>query len=208
VPGDHSAAVELALHRFGRLDVLHNHAIGFAVDEDAPTSGFSYIHEIDPRQWDLDVKNVLSSVFYGTIAAIPAMLEAGGGSIVNTSSAAGYGGQRGTAAYSTCKAAVMTFTKSIANEYGTRRIRANAVSPGMTGAAGAAGAAVANRSLEEHVKLPALNRVVEPEEVANLVAFLASDEASGITGAEIPVDGGFSAGFGDFLGLPPFGGYR
>jgi NAD(P)-dependent dehydrogenase (short-subunit alcohol dehydrogenase family) len=148
----------------------------------------------------------LSSVFYGCRAAIPAMIESGGGSIVNTSSSAGFGSQRTNGIYSTGKAGVMVLTQCVAWEYGRVGIRANAIAPGITGER-------VVRIMEEIGGYPdrasllaqhASGRAVEPDEAAALVSFLASDEASAISGMTISVDGGANARVGDYLGLPPY----
>jgi NAD(P)-dependent dehydrogenase (short-subunit alcohol dehydrogenase family) len=198
VADDLVRVVEVATRTYGGLDILHNHAIGRS------TSG--YLSEISPAEWDAGIGGVLSPVFYGISAALPAMIRRGGGAIVNTASAAGYGGQRMTAIYSTAKAAVMTLTRCVANEYGRQNIRCNAICPGITGGVGKMSAPMAGHPSEEaYFGQQALGRVVEATEVAELVAFLVSDAASGLTGAIVPVDAGFTAGFGDLLGLPPYG---
>lgn len=193
------AAVALAEEAFGGLDILHNHAIG-------PFT-LAYLGELSIAQWDEGVRSVLSSAFYGIRAALPAMLRRGGGSIVITSSVAGYGGQRKMGLYSVSKAGTMILTQAVAHEYGHAKIRCNAIAPGMTGEARTR-ETLRLSAFDSRSKLlaqQALGRMVEPEEAAALVAFLASDQASGITGAVIPVDAGASAGHGDCLGLPPFG---
>jgi NAD(P)-dependent dehydrogenase (short-subunit alcohol dehydrogenase family) len=205
-PDDLKAAVDLAHTRFGSLDILHNHAIGRPIGKFPPgPRQWKYLHELSPEVWDSEIRSVLSAAFYAIHAALPAMLAGGGGSIINTTSAAAYGGNRGSSAYSSAKAGVAVLTYCVANEYGASNIRCNAVAPGITGANGRSGVEISGYdTLEEYTRQQAIQRVVEESEVANLVAFLASDEASGITGAVIPADGGYRAGFGNVFGRPPY----
>lgn len=168
----------------GRLDVLVNNA-GVALP----------IMPIDERpvaDWDRVMTINARSVFLGTHHALPLMIRNGGGSIVNLSSAAALGQwQNMEAAYAASKAAVHVFTKSVGTQYAAQGIRCNSVHPGpietdMARAILAADPAVIARRL---TRVP-MGRLGRAEEVANAVLFLASDEASYITAAEIAVDGG------------------
>jgi NAD(P)-dependent dehydrogenase (short-subunit alcohol dehydrogenase family) len=134
----------------------------------------------------------LKGVMLGTKHAIKAMLPSGGGSIVNWSSIGGINASVGTSVYSISKAGVISLTKSAAIEYGARGIRANAICPGfveteLTGGPGSAA------HFPQLIEWSALKRAGQPEEVAELASFLASDRASLVTGAIIPIDGGTTA---------------
>jgi NAD(P)-dependent dehydrogenase (short-subunit alcohol dehydrogenase family) len=132
-------------------------------------------------------------MFLGTAAAIPAMLDSGGGSIVNISSIVGIvGSAGGHPAYNASKGAVRAFTKAIAVTYGPRGIRCNSVHPGWmppmrTGGPGAV------EAREAAARITPLRRIGEPIDIANGVLYLASDEAAFVTGAELVIDGGFIA---------------
>ena len=183
---DWSAAVESAVSRFGKLNVLVNNAgIG---------SNPFQIHEEPVELWDRTIDVNLKGVFLGTRAAIPAMKEAGGGSIINISSQLGivavpYNG----AAYQTAKGGVRILTKATALQYASDGIRVNSVHPGpivteMT----RAGRDNPERLAMMMPRIP-MGRYGEPEEVAHAVVYLASDESGFVTGSEVVVDGGWTA---------------
>ena len=138
------------------------------------------------RVMDVNVKGV----FLGLKHVGPAIAAAGGGAIVNTSSVAGLQGGASTVGYSTSKHAVIGLSRSAALAFGPRGVRVNSVHPGyiLTPMTGAAGPALAARA--EHTFL---RKIGDPDEVANLVLFLASDESSLITGAEHVIDAGLTA---------------
>jgi NAD(P)-dependent dehydrogenase (short-subunit alcohol dehydrogenase family) len=197
-PEDLEAVVQQAVDAYGGLDIMHNHAIG-------PWAQ-GYVGDLAVEAWQTGVHNVLSSVFYGCHAAIPALIERGGGSIINTTSCSGLGSQRTHAIYSTSKAAVIALSQCVAWEYGGVGIRCNAIAPGITGhhVAEKIVAFGAYPTEQELLTLHALGRVISPDEIASMVAFLAGDESSAVTGALLLVDAGASARVGEFVGLAPY----
>ena len=196
VLADLEATVALACARFGGLDVIHNNA--------AATGG-GYVSEIDPATWDQSLRVMLTGVFYGMRAAIPALLERGGGSIINTSSVEGFYGEMMAAPYCTAKAGLLTLTRTVAIEYGRKGIRANCICPGAVDTPLLALMDhFAPRPRAELAAAHAIGRIIRPDEIANVVLFLASDESSAITGAAIVADGGLTSGL-QITGLPPYG---
>jgi NAD(P)-dependent dehydrogenase (short-subunit alcohol dehydrogenase family) len=181
---DWRSLVDQAIAQFGKVDILVNNA---------GISGSAYADPLDLDGWTRIMDVNATGVFLGTRASIPVMQESGGGSIVNISSIMGFvGAEGGHPAYHASKGAVRIFTKAMAVKYGPDGIRANSVHPGfmppMTGPQHA------DRAVREaRVQLTPLRRTGEVREVANGVLFLASDEASFITGAELVIDGGFIA---------------
>ena len=195
--GDLQGAVAFAVAHFGGLDIMYNNA--------AATGG-DYTADIDADVWRWSLDVMLNGVFYGIKAAVPALLERGGGSIISTSSVEGLFGEMMSAAYCTAKAAVINLTRTAAIEYGRRNIRVNCICPGavdtpmlqmMLG--------VVPNTREQLAAQHALGRILRPEEIANVALFLASDLSSAITGAAVLADGGLTAGL-NITGLPPFGG--
>jgi len=180
------AAVQSAVSSFGRLDILVNNAGISSRGVDDPSS---------LENWDLIMNINSTGVFLGTKHAIPEMQAAGGGSIVNISSIMGLvGSESGHPAYNASKGSVRLLTKATAVRYGKDRIRANSVHPGYMPPMLTAIPDEEVRSARQHlIDATPLGREGERFEVANAVLFLASDEASYITGAELVVDGGFTA---------------
>ncbi len=181
-----SEIVVAAEERFGRLDVLVNNA-GLA-----DPAG---VEATSRDLWDQIVAVNQTGTFLGIRAVVPAMRRAGGGSIINISSIYGIVGSSGSAAYHASKGAVRVLTKQAAVEYAPEGIRVNSIHPGYIDTA-MLRAPFAGRP-EELDKIIAgvtpMGRVGTPEEIANAALFLASDEASFMTGAEMVVDGGYTA---------------
>ena len=193
---DLEATVRFAVERWGGLDVIHNNA--------AATGG-GYVGDIEPEAWRWSLDVMLTGVFYGMRAAIPAMLARGGGSIITTSSVEGLFGEMMAAPYCTAKAAVINLTRTVAIEYGRRGIRANCICPGAVDTPMLALLCqVSGRSKETMGTQHAIGRVLRPEEIASVALFLASDDSSAITGAALVADGGLTAGLG-ITGFPPYG---
>ena len=191
------AAVASAVESYGGLDIMHNNAAW---------TGGGWVADIDPADWDRSIQIMLTAVFYGCRAAIPAMLERGGGAIVNTASIEAFGGEMLASPYSTAKAGVVNFTRNVAIEYGRKGIRANAICPGIVETPMFdLMATFAKRSRQEMAELNSLGRVIAPEEIASVVAFLCSEDASAITGAALVVDGGLTASI-NLSGHAPFEG--
>ena len=148
---------------------------------------------MDTEGWHRIMEVNTTGVFLGTKYALPAMQQAGGGAIVNISSIMGFvGGESGHPAYPASKGAVRIFTKATAVKYGPDGIRANSVHPGFMPPMRTARPRD-DASLQRLIDWTPLRRTGKPIEVANGVLFLASDEASFITGTELVIDGGFIA---------------
>jgi NAD(P)-dependent dehydrogenase (short-subunit alcohol dehydrogenase family) len=169
--------------RYGRVDIMHNNVGGTEPGKDAG------VVELDVAAWDRILKLTLYSAMYGCRHVIPAMLETGGGAIVNTASMSGVIGDAGLTAYGAAKAGVISLTRYVATQYGRRNIRCNAVAPGLitTERANEVVLPPVQKIFEEHNLVPRNGR---PEDIGNVVAFLASEEAAFITGQTIAVDGG------------------
>jgi cyclopentanol dehydrogenase len=181
-----AAVVAAALERFGRLTVLVNNA-GVA-----DTSG---ILDQTLELWDRVIAINQTGVMLGMRHAAPPMREAGGGSIINLSSVHGLvgrpAGPKSAAAYTASKGAVRLITKSAAGEFAPHGIRVNSVHPGYIDVRMVGVEHTPERDLA--LKLTALGRFGQPEEIAAAITFLASSEASYVTGSELVVDGGYTA---------------
>jgi len=181
---DWTNAVNQAVSRFGKLDILVNNA---------GISSRAFTDDTAIDAWDKIMEVNSKGVFLGTRAAVPKMLEAGGGSIINISSIMGLvGSAGGHPAYNASKGAVRIFSKAMAVRHGKDDIRVNSVHPGFMPPM-ASGIAYDQEQRRGSLEQTPLGREGRIEEVANAVLFLASDEASYITGAELAVDGGFTA---------------
>ncbi len=179
-------AVERTLELHGSLDIAHNNA-----GIEGPLAKLPDILEED---FDRVLSINLKGVFLGMKHQIPAMVEGGGGSIINTASVAGLVANQGAAAYSAAKHGVVGLTKTAAAEWAREDLRVNAVCPGWTKTPMVARVDERNPRVKEGYKarVPA-GRLGDAKEVAALVAFLSSDEATYINGAALPIDGGWTA---------------
>lgn len=179
-PGDCERLVDRALAQYGRLDIACNNAgiVSFPVS----------VADIPLESWEQVIKVDLSGVFYCMKYEIAAMLKTGGGSIVNISSTAGASAQPQQAAYTAAKHGVVGLTKTAAVEYAALGVRVNAVGPGLvrTPLSTSGG----SDFVEKMAAAVPIGRMGEAEEVGELVAWLASDRASFVTGAFLPADGG------------------
>jgi NAD(P)-dependent dehydrogenase (short-subunit alcohol dehydrogenase family) len=179
------ATVDAAIAEYGRLDILVN---------DAGLSGSAVEDLFDTAAWDRLMAVNARGVFLGMKFAIPIMKAQGGGSIVNISSISGITGQHGLhVAYNASKGAVRTLTKAAAVQHGADNIRVNSVHPGLMPPMRSSGRTADPEVRAKMLRQVPMGRAGRPEEVANAVLFLASDEASYITGAELWVDGGYLA---------------
>jgi 3-oxoacyl-[acyl-carrier protein] reductase len=175
-----AAAVARAVEELGSVDVLVNNA--------GTLDHVAQFADQSPELWERDLRVNLSGAFNCAQAVWPHMKERGWGRIVNMASVAGTLGGFGQASYSTTKAGILGLTKTLAMEGGRHGITCNAIVPGVIGSEAFH---MANAAMNERiVKRTALKRHGEPEEIANTIAFLCSDLASYITGAEITVSGG------------------
>jgi len=174
--------VSKTVETYGRLDVVFNNA---GVAELTPT------HELTEESWRRTVSVNLDGVFFMAKHAIKQMLINGGGSIVNAASIYGHVGFGQHVAYSSSKGGVVNLTRALAVEYAKENIRVNSVGPGfvMTPML----APLSEEMLQYLATLHPIGRLGKPVEIAKAVVFLASDDASFITGANIPVDGGYIA---------------
>jgi meso-butanediol dehydrogenase / (S,S)-butanediol dehydrogenase / diacetyl reductase len=192
-PGDVSVAAEVerliakTLQRFGRVDILVNNA------GTGEVGGFL---DMTQRQWHQVFAVNVDGVFNVTRAALPHLLETRG-SIVNVSSASGLGGDYGLSFYNATKGAICNLTRALALEFAAKGVRINAVCPTTTLTD------LVQNALEHYpevfdrlVQRIPFGRAAQPEEVASAIAFLASEDASFITGVNLPVDGGVTASSG------------
>jgi NAD(P)-dependent dehydrogenase (short-subunit alcohol dehydrogenase family) len=175
--------VDCAVATYGRLDIACNSA--------ALSRGKGPIHELERSVFDQTLEMCLTNTWLCMKYEIAAMLENGGGAIVNISSNSSLRGQAFNTAYAAAKGGVNILTKSSAAEYGAQGIRINAVSPGVIRTPGVEQYFKEQPKMAEGLKKAAvMNRLGEPEEIAEAVTFLSSNRASFITGQLLSVDGG------------------
>jgi len=175
--------VETAIEAYG-LDVLHNNAT-----DSSTNAADTDIVTLDMALFDRVVAVNLKGMFLGCKHAIPPMLARGGGSIINTASIEAFVGRGVRAAYAASKAGIVSLARSVASQYGSRGIRCNAVAPGLVLTPGALDHA-SPQQIEASLGIYPMPRLCRPEDVANVVVFLASDEAAYLNGTTVMVDGG------------------
>ena len=190
-PEDVEAMVNRVVQEWGRLDILVNNAATISSRTallDTPVADWDFMHDVNVR-----------GVFLTCKATLPHMLAHGGGTIINIASVSGQRGQPGNAPYSTTKGAIMNLTRSIAVDYGKHQVRCNSISPALVRTEMAEtrlkpGEDWEKRAAKEWIPNYPLGRIGKPEDVANGALFLASNEASWITGIDLIIDGGKMAG--------------
>jgi NAD(P)-dependent dehydrogenase (short-subunit alcohol dehydrogenase family) len=186
-PASIQALIETAPAKFGRLDVLHNNV---ALTSPKIQSQDTTVVDIPLEIWNITLTVNVTSFLLGAKYAIPHMIKAGGGSIINTSSDSGRVGDVVRTAYGASKAAVISLTQHIAVQYGLQGIRCNAITPGVILSKQMQDDAVLVRLIKPHILTPNFGK---PEDIAALATFLASDESTYITGQAIACDGGHLA---------------
>lgn len=179
---DVEALIKKAVDHFGKLDILFSNAgIG----------SLSPADELSAEDWKKVLGINLDGVFFGAKHAVKAMKESGGGSIINTASILGHVGQAQTGPYSASKGAVVNFTRTLGIEYAQDNIRVNAVCPGYIETPLLD--QLEDEMRQQLINLHPIGRLGRSEEVAKAVLFLASDDASFVTGTSLLVDGGYTA---------------
>ena len=175
------AMINRTVELYSALHILVNNA---------GTGTYGKTPDLPPEEWRRLIAVCLDSVYYGCHFAIPQMRKAGGGAIVNTASVSGLFGDYGLTAYNAAKGGVVNFTRSLALDHGRENIRCNAVCPGAVETGLTSDVMNTPGHREKFNSTNALGRIAKPEEVASAIAFLASDEASYITGENLVVDAG------------------
>ena len=185
---DIRSLIERASREYGRLDITSNNA--------GVIGAMGSLESTTEADWDKTFAILTKAVFFGIKHSIAPMRAAGGGSIISTASIAGMSGSFRLHAYSAAKAAVINLTRTAALEVGKYKIRVNCICPGVISTPLVHGGAPGGKEALDPIlaKAQALGRAGEAEDIANMAMFLASDEASWVTGAAMVVDGGFTAG--------------
>ena len=181
---DWRQAVAAAVSHFGKLDILVNNAGIFRSNT---------VEDTSEEEWDLVMGINAKGVFLGTKLAIPEMRKAGGGSIINISSVAGLVGNPFSSAYNASKGAVRLLTKSTAIQYAKDGIRANSIHPGVIVTPMTQDVVNDPRFREFRLAANPIQRLGQPEDIAYGALYLASDEASFVTGSVLVIDGGWTA---------------
>jgi NAD(P)-dependent dehydrogenase (short-subunit alcohol dehydrogenase family) len=177
------SAVDLATQSYGGLDIVVNNA---GINETP-----AQLHNISDEIFDKIMNTNLKGVFYGMKAALPEIIKRGSGAVVNVSSVGGLVGAPGISPYCASKHAVIGLSKSAALDYADNGIRVNIVSPGAIDTAIFNDWQESEEAREAFIALHPLGRVGQPEEIGAAIAWLASDAAGYVTGAVLPIDGGY-----------------
>jgi meso-butanediol dehydrogenase/(S,S)-butanediol dehydrogenase/diacetyl reductase len=185
--------VEDTVAKFGKLDVLVNNA-AFAI--------FGSFAQTTTQDWRKLMATDLDSVYFACREALPHLLKTKG-SIINLSSASGLGGDWGLSSYNAAKGAITNFTRALALEYGSRGVRINAVAPSLTSTEATADIEKSEAVMAAFRERLPIGRAATPDDIAGVIAFLASEDAAFINGVILPVDGGLHASNGqpNFLSL-------
>ena len=184
-PEDNERLVKETVEKFGALNISVNNAgIGGEINK---------VGDMTVEGWDKVIAVNLSGVFYGMKYQIPAMQKSGSGSVINISSILGQAGFANSAGYAAAKHGVVGLTKSAAWEYGSEKIRVNAIGPGFIYTGMVNKETMGQEAISGLESKHAFGRLGEPEEIAAMCLFLASDQASFVTGSYYPVDGGYLA---------------
>ncbi|WP_095061767.1 MULTISPECIES: SDR family NAD(P)-dependent oxidoreductase [unclassified Pseudomonas] len=174
-------ALQATAQRHGRLDILVNNAMAYT---------WGSIDTMTTADWHANFATTVDGTFFGTRTAMQLMKAQGGGSIVNIASICGLFGTAWMAGYSAAKAAVINFSRAAASEGAPHNIRCNVIIPGVVDTPATAGMLGDAKTRTNTEKVIPMKRVGLPVELANAILFLASDEASYVTGASLAVDGG------------------
>lgn len=184
-PADVQEMIRVAVHDLGGLDVLFNNA---GIEGQS-----SWLADCTEENWDRVLAINLKGVFLGMKYALPHMAAQGHGSIINTASVAGLVGWRAGGAYSASKAGVANLTRTAALEYARYNVRVNAICPGVIRTPMLDRINPSPDMMQRLVTMQPMPRLGTADDIANMALFLASDESAFVTGAMLPVDGGYTA---------------
>ena len=189
---DAEAMIQRAIDTYGRLDILHNNAGVVSV---------KFLEDMSEEEWDWLMGVNLKAIFLAIKYAVPHMKAQGGGCILNTGSTGSFIGQYMTPAYIASKGGVIQLTKTLALDYAQYKIRVNAICPGTVDTPlvrqHIENSPDPDRAEEIEKQLIPLKRFLQPEEIAHAALYLASDQAGGVTGSALVIDGGTLAGYVD-----------